>query len=95
MAVQRPPGTWRGDPGRRLIREFTPIALTTFAATVLLGSVRGWQELGRIGDLWTTHYGWLLTGKVVLVAITLPCRCRPGAVTGPTPGPRASSRSAW
>ncbi|MBW3619016.1 MAG: copper resistance protein CopC [Actinobacteria bacterium] len=72
MAVQRPPGGWRGDTGRALIRAFTPIAITTFAATVLLGSVRGWQELAHLSDLWSTRYGILLTAKITLVAAMVP-----------------------
>lgn len=72
MAVQRPPGGWRGDTGRALIREFSPIALTTFVATVLLGSVRSWQELASFGDLWRTAYGQVLSLKVLGVLAMVP-----------------------
>lgn len=63
MAVQRPPGGWRGETGRTLIREFSPLALTMFAATFLLGSIRGWQDLDSFADLWTTVYGQVLCSR--------------------------------
>lgn len=69
MAVHHPPGGWRGDLGRGLAREFTPIALAAFVATVLLGLVRGVQELAHLSDLWTTTYGQVLWAKTSLVGI--------------------------
>lgn len=71
MAVHRPPGGWRGDLGRGLAREFTPIALSAFAATALLGLVRGVQELAHPSDLWTTAYGQVLWAKTSLVAVMM------------------------
>lgn len=72
MATQRPPGGWRGKLGRRLLAEFGPIALATFAATVVLGSVRGVQELAAFSDLWAESYGQVLSLKVGLVALIVP-----------------------
>lgn len=72
MGVHRPPGGWRQETGRRLVRAFTPIALTMFTVTVVLGSVRGAQELAQLSQLWTTRYGQVLTGKLVLVAAMVP-----------------------
>lgn len=69
MPVHRPPGGWRGELGRRLAREFTPIALTAFSATVVLGIVRGMQELAHLSDLWATAYGQVLLAKTSLVAV--------------------------
>lgn len=72
MPVHPPPGGWRSETGRRLVREFTPIALTMFAATVLLGAVRSVQELTRISDLLRTGYGQVLTVKILVVGLILP-----------------------
>lgn len=72
MACNRPPGGWRGETGRALVREFSPIAITMFVVTVLLGSVRTWQELSAVSDLWTTAYGQVLVAKVVAVLAMVP-----------------------
>lgn len=72
MAIQRPPEGWRGETGRRLLVEFSPIALTAFVATVLLGVVRGIQELAHPADLWTTAYGQVLWAKILAVAAMVP-----------------------
>lgn len=72
MAVHRPPDGWRGEIGRRLVEEFTPIALTMFVATVLLGSLRSVQELTRLSDFVTTSYGQVLLIKVLLVCLMVP-----------------------
>lgn len=72
MAVDRPPGGWRSEPGRDLVREFAPYGLTMFAATVLFGVVRAVQELSRVSDLWTSTYGQLLALKVLLVLAMVP-----------------------
>lgn len=69
MAVHRPPGGWRGVLGRGLAREFTPIAVAAFIATVLLGLARAVQELAHVSDLWTTPYGQVLWAKMSLVAV--------------------------
>lgn len=39
---------------------------------MLLGSIRGWQELASFSDLWTTAYGRVLGLKVALVLGMLP-----------------------
>ena len=67
MAVHRPPGGWRAEPGRRLVREFTPVALAAFTATVVLGLGRAVQELAHPSDLWATAYGQVLWAKTSLV----------------------------
>lgn len=72
MAVQRPPEGWRSDIGGAVLREFSPIALIGFVVTVLSGSVRGWQELAAVSDLWTSAYGQVLGLKVLLVAAMAP-----------------------
>jgi methionine-rich copper-binding protein CopC/putative copper export protein len=72
MLFHRPPDGWRSDTGRALAREFSPIAISMFVATVLLGSVRGWQELAAFSDLWRTAYGQVLTVKVAMVLAMVP-----------------------
>lgn len=72
MAVHRPPGGWRSGTGGRLVTEFAPIGLTMFAATVLLGMVRGVQELPGVSELWTSTYGRVLLAKAGLVALMVP-----------------------
>lgn len=69
MAVHHPPGGWRGEVGRQLAREFTPIALAAFTATAVLGLARGVQELGHVSDLWATPYGQVLWAKLFLVVV--------------------------
>jgi methionine-rich copper-binding protein CopC/putative copper export protein len=72
MAVDRPPGGWRGESGLRLLRAYAPAALAAFAATVLLGSVRAVQELASASDLWGSGYGRTLGLKILLVVAMVP-----------------------
>ena len=72
MPFHRPPGGWRGETGRALLGEFSLVAAAAFAVTVVLGSVRGWQELEAVSDLWTTAYGQVLRAKIVFVLSMLP-----------------------
>jgi len=87
MAANRPPGGWRGELGRDLVKAFVPYGLTTFGATVLLGLVRAVQELSRLPDLWTSTYGQVLVAKVLLVLAMVPLSWR--AWRRGTPLPRA------
>ena len=63
LATLRPPGRWRGDEGRALLDRFTPVALGAFSVTVVTGVVRGVQELGSLGELFTSAYGLVLLAK--------------------------------
>lgn len=69
MAVHRPAGGWRDEVGRGLTHEFSPIALTGFTASVVLGLGRGLQELAGVSDLWATSYGQVLSAKTALVVV--------------------------
>ncbi|MEX0991329.1 MAG: copper resistance protein CopC [Actinomycetota bacterium] len=68
LSTLRPSGGWRGE-GRVLLDRFTPVAIGAFAITVATGSVRGFQELGSLGDLVGSSYGLILLAKIVAVAI--------------------------
>lgn len=72
----RPPGGWRGDETRELLRRFTPVAITAFVATVAFGTLRGAQELTGLGDLVRSDYGQVLTLKVLSVAAMVPLSWR-------------------
>jgi len=63
LATLRPPGRWRGGEGRALLDRFTPVALGAFSVTVATGVVRGVQELGTLGELFTSAYGLVLLAK--------------------------------
>lgn len=63
MATLRPPSGWRGEQGRALLDRFSPVALGAFLFTVATGVVRGTQELGRLGELFTSPYGLVLLAK--------------------------------
>lgn len=72
LAMIRPPHGWRGPDGLSLLQRFSPVALPAFVATMAFGTVRGFQELGRLGDLVGSSYGRVLTAKVVGVLAMLP-----------------------
>jgi putative copper export protein/methionine-rich copper-binding protein CopC len=61
-------GLLRGD-GRPLLEQFTPVALVTFGVTAVTGSLRAVQELGRLGALFTSLYGWTLLAKVLAIVL--------------------------
>lgn len=72
LAMQRPPGGWRSSAGLALLRRFTPVALTAFGVTVVLGAVQALQQLGSADALVSTTYGEVLIAKIALVGCMLP-----------------------
>ncbi|MGH2579445.1 MAG: copper resistance CopC/CopD family protein [Actinomycetota bacterium] len=69
LATVRPPGGWR-SPGRRaLLGRFSPVAVSAFVVTVGAGVLRGFQEVGHVGDLFSTSYGQVLLLKVLGVIV--------------------------
>lgn len=69
LAFLRPAGGWLGPEGRRLLERFSPVALGAFGLTATAGAIRGVQEVGSIGDLFTSSYGLVLLAKVLVVAV--------------------------
>lgn len=63
LARLRPPGGWNGKEGRALLGRFGRVALLAFAITALTGVLRATAELTRVGDLWATSYGLVLSVK--------------------------------
>lgn len=61
-------GLLRGD-GRALLERFTPVALVTFGVTAVTGVLRAVQELGGLGALFTSLYGWTLLAKVLAIGL--------------------------
>jgi copper transport protein len=72
LATLQPPGGWRGDEGRKLLRRFSWVALPAFAISVLMGVVRATEELSNVSDLVSSTYGRVLDVKVLLIAAMLP-----------------------
>lgn len=72
LALLRPPGGWRSEEARRLIRRFTPVALSAFATTVVAGGLEAVLQLGSVQSLFGTDYGRVLVAKMVLIACMLP-----------------------
>ena len=72
LAALQPPGGWRGDEGRKLLRRFSRVALPAFAVTVLMGVIRATGELSNVSDLVSSSYGRVLDVKVLLIAAMLP-----------------------
>ena len=69
LALQHPPGSWRGEDGRRLLGRFTPVALGAFSISALTGVLRAIQELGGFGAFLGSAYGIALLVKVCLVGV--------------------------
>jgi copper transport protein len=69
LAIQRPPDGWREASGRSLLDRFTPPALAAFGVTAATGVVRGFQEVGGLGELFRSSYGLVLVVKVALVLL--------------------------
>ena len=55
-----------------LIRRFSRVALAAFGLSVVLGALRGTQELAQLGDLVSTGYGRVLGIKILVVAAVVP-----------------------
>jgi copper transport protein len=72
LAVQRPPGGWRGREGRRLLARFSPVALAAFSVTAATGLLEGTEELNGLGDLVATTYGQVLGLKALAVLLMVP-----------------------
>jgi copper transport protein len=69
LATLRPPAGWRSEEGRALLDRFSPVALGAFSVTVATGVVRGVQEVGNVGELFTSAYGLVLVAKALGVAV--------------------------
>jgi copper transport protein len=69
LSLLHPPGGWLQGDGRALLERFTPVALITFGVTAVTGALRGVQEVGGLGSLFTTLYGWTLIAKVLAVGL--------------------------
>lgn len=63
LAILRPPGGWRGEEGRELLRRFGGLALIAFAALAITGLIQAAEQLRQVSDLWTTAYGLVLAAK--------------------------------
>jgi copper transport protein len=71
LALSRlhPEGGWLRGDGRPLLERFTPVALVTFGVTAVTGVLRAVQELGGLGALFTSLYGWTLLAKVLAIGV--------------------------
>ncbi|HEX2027241.1 MAG TPA: copper resistance protein CopC [Nitriliruptorales bacterium] len=85
MARLRPPGGWRGEDARQLVRRFSPVAVPAFVVTVATGTLRGTQELVGLHDLWATSYGQVLLLKVAAVGAMVPLSWRAWQRRSPRP----------
>lgn len=65
----RPESGWLHGDGRLLLDRFTPVALVLFGVTALTGVLRAVQELGALGALFTSLYGWTLLAKVLAIGL--------------------------
>lgn len=78
-------GTWIGSlavivtvgrhAGRPLLaaqlRSFSPLAIVSVAALLLMGVALSWTHLTAVSDLWTGTYGRVLSGKVLAAGVVL------------------------
>lgn len=55
----------------RMVRAFSPLALTGAALAIGTGSLLGVAYVGSLGSLWSTSYGRVLLLKLLLVLVTL------------------------
>lgn len=71
LALSRlhPKGGWLRGDGRPLLERFTPVALVAFGVTAATGVLRAIQELGGLGALFTSLYGWTLLAKVLAIGL--------------------------
>ena len=51
--------------------RLSTLATGALALVLLSGVYNSWRQLGRLSDLWTTDYGWLLLLKLGLVALMM------------------------
>lgn len=68
LATGRAPSAVRVHALSAVIGRFSPWALVCAAAAGVSGVVLAWLYLGGVAALLETAYGWLLLGKLVLVA---------------------------
>jgi putative copper export protein len=55
----------------RMVRAFSPIALTSVAAILVTGTMASWMRLDRFSSLWQSPYGRLLATKVGVFALIM------------------------
>ena len=67
----KPPGGWRGEEGRELLRRFGGLALVAAAALAITGLLQAAEQLRDVSDLWTTAYGAVLLAKTAGVLVML------------------------
>ncbi len=72
LAWQRPPEGWRSPQGLRLLKRFSPVALTAFSVTVGFGLIQAVLDVGSLRALFETVYGRVLMAKAALVATMIP-----------------------
>jgi copper transport protein len=74
LATLRPPGGWRGEDGRALLRRFAPVAFLAFAITAMTGLLQASAAIGDPTNLFKSPYGLVLAAKtagvLVMVAIS-------------------------
>jgi copper transport protein len=56
---------------RRVVAEFSALALVAVGAIVVSGTVQGWRQVGSVDALTGTTYGRLLIAKVALFAMVM------------------------
>jgi putative copper export protein len=57
----------------RLVRGFSPIALTSAGMVFASGAVAAWVYVGSWSSLWATSYGRVLIAKLTVVAVVMAC----------------------
>ena len=57
----------------RLVRRFSPIALTSAGVVFASGVVAAWVYVGSWSSLWATSYGRVLIAKLAGVAVVMAC----------------------
>jgi putative copper export protein len=50
-----------------IVRRYSMLAAAGLALAAATGICNAWQRVGGWQPLWTTHYGWILDAKLVLV----------------------------
>jgi putative copper resistance protein D len=53
------------------LRAFSPVALTAVPVLILMGGALSFYHLSAIQDLWSTPYGRILFGKLMLAGTVL------------------------
>jgi putative copper resistance protein D len=57
----------RADAAAVIVRRYSMLAATGLALAAATGICNAWQRVGGWQPLWTTHYGWILDAKLMLV----------------------------